>query len=261
MARQECSLIALSMPGAEHQRGHRLTVGSEDPARRGPGSDVMAPEGGFRAEIFFNREIYAPVRRLPSRPKSRHRRGQRRGSINVDGSRRGVPLKKRNFVRVLSNFAPKGFLPQRGPCGSGHSAPPPIVPASKLYTTPTMLSSGSTPKKKEFCRDSVEFCAGPFFPNATPIYRTFRPGGLVRPVRRPDGHPDGPALPSVPLKAGSSAEGPALSLVLSLSKDCRRACPSGRSPSLGVASPSSSTGRPGQVAQPRPKGIVSVLTP
>jgi len=103
MARQECSLIALSMPGAEHQRGHRLTVGPEDPARRGPGSDIMAPEGaarrgsgsdimapegGFRAEIFFNREIYT--------------------------SRRGIPLKMGNFVRVLSNFAPKA-LPVRAP--------------------------------------------------------------------------------------------------------------------------------------------------
>ncbi len=31
-----------------------------------------------------------------------------------------------------------------------HSAPSPIVPASKLYTTPTVLSSGDTPKKMNF---------------------------------------------------------------------------------------------------------------
>ena len=78
MTRQERSLIALSMPGAKQQRGHRLTVGPEGTARRGPSSDFMNPEGGFGAEIFFNREIYA--------------------------SRRGVPLRKRNIVGILLNF-------------------------------------------------------------------------------------------------------------------------------------------------------------
>ena len=121
------------------------------PARKGPGYYVVGPEGapvldpapsparsganggaaGFGAEIFFNRAIYAPVRR----------------SMNVDGSRRGVPLKMGNFVRVLSNFAPKGSLPQRGPCGPGHSAPLPILPAGKLNTTSTVLSSGEALKK------------------------------------------------------------------------------------------------------------------
>ncbi len=45
---------------------------------------TVCPEGGLGAEILLDRAIYA--------------------------SRRGVPLKKRNFVRVLSNF--------RGPAGS-----------------------------------------------------------------------------------------------------------------------------------------------
>ncbi len=62
---------------------------------------------GFGADIFFNRVIFA--------------------------SRRGVPLKMGNFVRVLSNFAPS-----------------PIVPASKLYTTSTVLSSGEGLKKRNF---------------------------------------------------------------------------------------------------------------
>ncbi|GAJ09344.1 unnamed protein product [marine sediment metagenome] len=34
-------------------------------ARRDPSSDVMDSEGGFGAEKYFNREIHAPVRRLP----------------------------------------------------------------------------------------------------------------------------------------------------------------------------------------------------
>ena len=38
-----------------------------------------------------------------------------------------------NFVRVLSNFAPS-----------------PILPAGKLYTTPTVLSSGEALKKMNF---------------------------------------------------------------------------------------------------------------
>ena len=86
--------------------------------------------------LFLNREIYAPVRR----------------SMNVDGSRRGVPLKKRNFVRVLSN-----------------SAPSPIVPAGKLYTTSTVLSSGEGLKKRNFVRVLSNFApvlASPFAPGA-----------------------------------------------------------------------------------------------
>ncbi len=69
---------------------------------------------GFGAEIFLNRAIFA--------------------------SRRGVPLKMRNFVQVLSNFAPQGIHP-------GYSAPSPIVPAGKHYTTSTVLSSGEALKK------------------------------------------------------------------------------------------------------------------
>ncbi len=65
MTRQERSLIALSMQGAKHQRGHRLTVGPEGTARRGLSSYVMDPEGRFGAEIFFNREIYVPRRAIP----------------------------------------------------------------------------------------------------------------------------------------------------------------------------------------------------
>ncbi len=50
MARQERSLIALSMPEAKHQRGRSLTVG---------------PAIGFGAEIFFNRAILASRRYPP----------------------------------------------------------------------------------------------------------------------------------------------------------------------------------------------------
>ncbi len=61
MTRQE----RYSIKYAGAQRGLHLTV---------------APEGGFGAEIFFNREIFA--------------------------SRRRVPLKKRNIVEILLSFAP-----------------------------------------------------------------------------------------------------------------------------------------------------------
>ena len=135
MARQECSLIALSMPGAEHQRGHRPTVGPEDPARRGPGSDIMAPEGaarrgsgsdimapegGFRAEIFFNREIYT--------------------------SRRGIPLKMGNFVRVLSNFAPKA-LPVRAP-GSYFVGPEGVPPPKGILRVGTFCPAAHSARQK-----------------------------------------------------------------------------------------------------------------
>jgi len=59
---------------------------------------ARTPAAGFGVEIFFNREIYAPVWR----------------SMNVARSRRGVPLKKRNIVGILLNF--------RGPAGSALAA-------------------------------------------------------------------------------------------------------------------------------------------
>ncbi len=65
----------------------------------------------------------------------------------------GENFKMRNFGRVLSNFAPQGIHP-------GYSAPSPIVPAGKLYTTSTVLSSVEALKKTEFCIDFVQFCAG-----------------------------------------------------------------------------------------------------
>ena len=56
-------------------------------ARKGPGSYVVGPEGAptavFGAESFLNRAIFA--------------------------SRRGVPLKKLNFVWILLSFAPVLF--------------------------------------------------------------------------------------------------------------------------------------------------------
>ena len=136
MARQERSLMASSMPGAKHQRGHSLTVGSA---------------ASFGADIFFHREILAPVRRLQSRPESRHRRG----SMSVDGSRRGVPLKMGNFVRVLSNFAPKA-VPVGAP-GSyfvspegvplGHSAPSPIPGRTRPTGRPYQLVNSTPPQQ------------------------------------------------------------------------------------------------------------------
>jgi len=124
-------------------------------ARRGPGSDVMDREGGFGAEIFLNREIYA--------------------------SRRGVPLKKWNFVLVLSNFAPQGVP-------LGHSAPSPIVPAGKLYTTRTMLPSGEGLKKRNFVGimwNSSPVLASPFAPGGSlsfPCHCHFFPVHPVNPV-------------------------------------------------------------------------------
>ncbi len=59
----------------------------------------------------------------------------------------------RNFGGVLSNFAPQGIHPV-------YSAPSPIVPTGKLYTTSTVLSSGEALKKNEFCIDFVQFRAG-----------------------------------------------------------------------------------------------------
>ncbi len=55
----------------------------------------------------------------------------------------GKNFKMRNFGGVLSNFAPQGVPP-------GHSAPSPIVPAGKLNTTSTVLSSGEALKKTNF---------------------------------------------------------------------------------------------------------------
>ncbi len=94
----------------------------------------------------------------------------RQGDLRLSS---GEALKKTNSVWVLSNFAPQGIHP-------GYSAPSPVMPAGKLYTTSTVLSSGNTPPKTVFCIDFVQFCAGPLFPNATPFYRTFRPGGPAR---------------------------------------------------------------------------------
>ena len=86
-----------------------------------PYRPASAPTAVFGAESFLNRAIFA--------------------------SRRGVPLKKLNFVWILLSFAPLGGPP-------GHSAPSPILPAGKLYTTQTMLPSGKTLK----CRILVGFC-------------------------------------------------------------------------------------------------------
>ncbi len=53
-----------------------------------------------------------------------------------------------------------------------HSAPSPIVPASKLYTTRTMLSSGEAFKKKNFVG---------ILSNSSPVLASpFAPGGLAR---------------------------------------------------------------------------------
>ncbi len=91
-----------------------------------PYRPATSPAAGFGAEVLLNRAIYA--------------------------SRRGVPSKKRNFVRVLSN-----------------SAPSPIVPAGKLYTTQTMLPSGKNFKMRNF---------GGVLSNSSPVIASpFAPGG------------------------------------------------------------------------------------
>jgi len=54
-------------------------------------------------------------------------------------------LKPSRYGLVLSSFAP---------VLSG-----PVVPAGKLNTTQTVLSSGDTPEKTEFCIGFVKFCA------------------------------------------------------------------------------------------------------
>jgi len=92
-----------------------------------PYRPAASATAGFGAEIFLDRAIFA--------------------------SRRGVPLKKTNSVCVLSNFAPQGIPP-------GHFAPSPVVPAGKLYTTPTMLSSGEGLKKSNFVWIMLN-CRGP----------------------------------------------------------------------------------------------------
>jgi len=106
--------MALSMRWAKRQGERRLAVGSGGTARRGLISAVMDPEGGFGAESLFNRAIFA--------------------------SRRGVPLKKLNFVWILLSFAPQGAArkgqrsdvgPEGGP--PGHSAPSPILPVGKNF--------------------------------------------------------------------------------------------------------------------------------
>ena len=87
---------------------------------------VSAPAAGFGAAVF------------------------KQGDFRLSS---GEALKKTNSVWVLLNFAPQG-------APSGHSVPSPIVPAGKLNTTRTVLSSGDTPKKNEFCIDFVKFCPG-----------------------------------------------------------------------------------------------------
>ncbi len=76
----------------------------------------------------------------------------------------GENFKMRNFGRVLSNFAPQGIHP-------GYSAPSPIVTAGKLYTTPTVLSSGEALKKTNFVWILFNFApviAPPFAPGGVP---------------------------------------------------------------------------------------------
>ncbi len=102
-----------------------------------PYRPAAAPTAGFGAEIFLNSEIFA--------------------------SRRGVPLKMGNFVQVLSNFAPQGIP-------LGHSAPSPVEPARKHYTTPTVLSSGEALKKTNFVGVLSNFAlviAPPFAPGGS----------------------------------------------------------------------------------------------
>ncbi len=65
-----------------------------------------------------------------------------------------------------SPYRPAGIPP-------GHSAPLPIVHAGKLYTTPTVLSSGEALKKNEFCIDFVQFralLASPSAPGISPSF-------------------------------------------------------------------------------------------
>ena len=64
----------------------------------------------------------------------------------------GEYLKKMKYCRDFVEFCTEVVPP-------GHSAPSPIVPASKLYTTPTMLSSGDTPKKRNFVGILLNFGA------------------------------------------------------------------------------------------------------
>ncbi len=75
----------------------------------------------------------------------------------------GKNFKMLNFGRVLSNFAPQGIHP-------GYSAPSPIVPAGKHYTTPTVLSSGEALKKTNSVRVLSNFAlviAPPFAPGGS----------------------------------------------------------------------------------------------
>ncbi len=77
-----------------------------------------------------------------------------------------------------SKLSSRGQSPWRS-----HSAPSPIVPASKLYTTPTMLSSGNTPKKMNFVG---------VLSNSSPVLASpFAPGGLARWPARPGLRPEG----------------------------------------------------------------------
>ncbi len=91
----------------------------------------------------------------------------------------GKNLKMRNFGRVLSNFAPQGIHP-------GYSAPSPIVPAGKHYTTPTVLSSGEALKKTNSVGVLSNFApviAPPFAPGGSPSFPFFLPQAPSLPWR------------------------------------------------------------------------------
>ncbi len=75
----------------------------------------------------------------------------------------GKNLKMGDFGRVLSNFVPQGIHP-------GHSAPSPILPAGKHYTTSTVLSSGEALKKTNsvgIMLNSSPVIAPPFAPGGS----------------------------------------------------------------------------------------------
>ncbi len=93
----------------------------------------------------------------------------------------------RNFGRVLSNFAPQGIHP-------GYSAPSPIVPAGKHYTTPTVLSSGEALKKTNSVGVLSNFPSGslrdapvpcfPFYSRRFPLFSLPLPLQLPFPLRK-----------------------------------------------------------------------------
>ncbi len=104
-------------------------------------------------------------------------------SVSLYSPRMKKPATYRSKLSSRASL-PRAFSPVLNPANSGaEGGVTQCSGAGKLYTTSTVLSSENTPPKTVFCIDFVQFCAGPLFPNATPFYRAFRPGGPARRYR------------------------------------------------------------------------------